>query len=74
MGEVDVWGVLILVIFCKLFDLEIENYLCCEFVYNCVGFVKFEGLGIVLLSSMMGEDFNVLVGLLLIVLCDMLCY
>lgn len=71
-GHADVRGVPTLVTFRQLGDEEIENYLRREPAYNCAGSAKSEGLGIALLSSMIGEDPNALVGLPLIALCDML--
>ena len=71
-GHADVRGVPTLVTFRQLSDEEIENYLRREPAYNCAGSAKSEGLGIALLSSMIGEDPNALVGLPLIALCDML--
>ncbi len=55
-----------------LSDAEIENYLCKEQPYHCAGSAKSEGLGIALMQSMNGNDPNALVGLPLILLCDML--
>ena len=71
-GEADVRGVPMLVTFRQLCDTEIENYLRREPAYNCAGSAKSEGLGIALLQSVRGDDPNALVGLPLIVLCDML--
>lgn len=71
-GHADVRGVPTLVTFRQLNGEEIENYLRREPAYNCAGSAKSEGLGIALLSSMIGEDPNALVGLPLIALCDML--
>lgn len=71
-GHADVRGVPTLVTFRQLSGEEIENYLRREPAYNCAGSAKSEGLGIALLSSMIGEDPNALVGLPLIALCDML--
>ena len=53
-------------------DSEIEAYLRKEQPYNCAGSAKSEGLGIALISKMTGTDPNALVGLPLILLCDML--
>ena len=71
-GESQVRGIPTLVTFRQLSDSEIENYLRREPAYNCAGSAKSEGLGIALLASMQGNDPNALVGLPLIVLCDML--
>ncbi|HXU92402.1 MAG TPA: Maf family nucleotide pyrophosphatase [Gallionella sp.] len=53
-------------------DDEIEAYLRKEQPYHCAGSAKSEGLGIALMSSMAGDDPNALIGLPLILLCDML--
>ena len=71
-GVADTRGIPVLVTFRQLGDAEIENYLRREPAYNCAGSAKSEGLGIVLLSSIRGDDPNALVGLPLIALCDML--
>ncbi|MDP2142584.1 MAG: Maf family nucleotide pyrophosphatase [Gallionella sp.] len=55
-----------------LSDDEIEAYLLKEQPYHCAGSAKSEGLGIALMSSMSGDDPNALIGLPLILLCDML--
>lgn len=55
-----------------LSDTEIEGYLLKEQPYHCAGSAKSEGLGIALMSRMSGDDPNALVGLPLILLCDML--
>lgn len=55
-----------------LSDAEIEDYLRKEQPYHCAGSAKSEGLGIALMSSMRGDDPYALVGLPLILLCDML--
>ena len=56
----------------KLSNHEIEQYLIKEKPYNCAGSFKSEGLGIVLISSMQGDDPNALIGLPLIQLVNML--
>ncbi len=56
----------------ELSDDEIEAYLRKEQPYHCAGSAKSEGLGIALMRSMSGDDPNALVGLPLILLCDML--
>lgn len=56
----------------NLSDDEIEAYLIKEQPYHCAGSAKSEGLGIALMSSMAGDDPNALIGLPLILLCDML--
>lgn len=55
-----------------LSNVEIENYLRKEQPYHCAGSAKSEGLGIALMQSMNGNDPNALIGLPLILLCDML--
>ncbi|OGS91632.1 MAG: septum formation protein Maf [Gallionellales bacterium GWA2_59_43] len=55
-----------------LTDAEIEAYLLMEQPYHCAGSAKSEGLGIALMSSMSGDDPNALIGLPLILLCNML--
>ncbi len=53
-------------------DEEIESYLRKEQPYDCAGSAKSEGLGIILISRMEGNDPNALVGLPLIDLVTML--
>ncbi len=53
-------------------DEQIENYLHKEQPYHCAGSAKSEGLGIVLIERMTGDDPNALVGLPLIALVEML--
>lgn len=53
-------------------DEEIESYLRKEQPYDCAGSAKSEGLGIILIARMEGEDPNALVGLPLIELVTML--
>lgn len=60
------------VVFRKLTEEQIENYLRRERPYNCAGSVKSEGLGIVLLDKLEGDDPNTLIGLPLIRLTRML--
>ena len=55
-----------------LSDAEIEGYLLKEQPYHCAGSAKSEGLGVALMSRMAGDDPNALVGLPLILLCEML--
>ncbi len=55
-----------------LSDAEIEGYLLREQPYHCAGSAKSEGLGIALMSKMTGDDPYALVGLPLILLCNML--
>jgi septum formation protein len=61
-----------LVKFRQYSDQEIENYLAKDQPYQCAGSAKSEGLGIVLIERMIGEDPNALVGLPLIKLVTML--
>ena len=65
-------GVSTLVTFRHLNDTEIENYLRKEQPYNCAGSAKSEGLGIAIIHRMQGDDPNALIGLPLILLCDLL--
>ncbi len=53
-------------------DEEIESYLRKEQPYDCAGSAKSEGLGIILISRIEGDDPNALVGLPLIELVTML--
>jgi len=53
-------------------DAEIEAYLRREQPYDCAGSAKSEGLGIILISRMEGNDPSALVGLPLIELVSML--
>lgn len=58
--------------FREVSDEEIEAYLRKEQPYHCAGSAKSEGLGIILISRMEGDDPNALVGLPLILLINML--
>jgi septum formation protein len=58
--------------FLEYSDDEIESYLLKEQPYDCAGSAKSEGLGIVLISRMEGDDPNALIGLPLIELVTML--
>ncbi|NOT14019.1 MAG: septum formation inhibitor Maf [Methylotenera sp.] len=58
--------------FRHLTDAQIENYLLKEQPYHCAGSARSEGLGIVLIESMQGDDPNALIGLPLIKVIDML--
>ncbi len=60
------------VIFRKLTDVQIENYLQKEKPYNCAGSFKSEALGICLFEKLQGDDPNTLMGLPLIRLVRML--
>ena len=60
------------VVFRKLSEQQIENYLRKEEPYNCAGSFKSEALGIVLFEKLIGEDPNTLMGLPLIRLVKML--
>jgi septum formation protein len=61
-----------LVKFKPLTDEQIESYLTKDQPYQCAGSAKSEGLGIVLIDRMIGDDPNALVGLPLIKLVSML--
>lgn len=56
----------------QLSDAQIEKYLNKEQPYHCAGSAKSEGLGIVLIASMEGDDPNALVGLPIMLLVNML--
>ena len=58
--------------FRQLSDDEIERYLVKEQPYHCAGSAKSEGLGIALISKIIGDDPNALIGLPLISLVTML--
>lgn len=58
--------------FRELSDQQIERYLSKEQPYHCAGSAKSEGLGIVLIERMKGDDPNALIGLPLIALVGML--
>ena len=60
------------VVFKKLTDQQISNYLNQEEPYNCAGSFKSEALGIALFERFEGEDPNALIGLPLIKLVEML--
>lgn len=60
------------VYFRELNDEQIHHYLTCEQPYDCAGSFKCEGLGIALFSKLSGDDSNILIGLPLIRLVDML--
>lgn len=60
------------VLFRKLTEVQIENYLRKEQPYHCAGSVKSEGLGAALLERFDGEDPATLIGLPLIRLVRML--
>lgn len=60
------------VVFRKLTEQQLENYLHKEQPYHCAGSVKSEGLGIALLERFDGDDPNTLIGLPLIRLIRML--
>jgi len=53
-------------------DEILERYLHAEQPYDCAGSAKAEGLGIVLIRKMSGDDPNALIGLPLIALVDLL--
>lgn len=58
--------------FRKYDDEQIERYLQREQPFNCAGSAKCEGLGIILIERMTGDDPNALIGLPLIALIEML--
>ena len=60
------------VVFRKLSQNHISNYVNREMPLNCAGSFKSEGLGITLFASMQGKDPNTLVGLPLIELTQLL--
>ena len=60
------------VYFRTLSDEEIKHYLEKEKPFDCAGSFKSEGLGIALFEKLEGRDPNALVGLPLILLCEML--
>ena len=60
------------VTFRSLTDEQILNYLRREQPFDCAGSFKIEGLGIALMESMAGEDYNALIGLPLIKLVSLL--
>lgn len=71
-GNIQAEVVPTLVKFRTFSDDEIESYLAKDQPYQCAGSAKSEGLGIVLIERMLGEDPNALVGLPLIKLVSML--
>lgn len=58
--------------FRNLNDQQLANYIEREKPYNCAGGFKMEGLGISLFEAIEGKDPNILIGLPLIRLIDML--
>ncbi|MGD7033987.1 Maf family protein [Methylotuvimicrobium buryatense] len=60
------------VYFKKLTNIAIERYVDLEKPFNCAGGFKSEGMGIVLLSKIEGDDPNALIGLPLIKLIGLL--
>ncbi|GGY70532.1 Maf-like protein [Cellvibrio zantedeschiae] len=60
------------VCFRELKDEQIHHYLTYEQPYDCAGSFKCEGLGIALFKELKGNDPNILIGLPLIRLVDML--
>lgn len=58
--------------FRQLTDPEIDAYLERERPYDCAGSFKVESAGICLFEALEGRDFNSLIGLPLIALCDLL--
>lgn len=60
------------VVFRRLTEAQIENYLQREKPYDCAGSAKSEALGIALIEALEGNDPSALVGLPLIALVDLL--
>lgn len=71
-NQVQVDNVRFSVIFRQLTPSQIENYLQRDKPYNCSGSFKSEGLGIILLEKMVGNDPTAIIGLPLIRLVRML--
>ena len=71
-GRVHLRGIPTEVRFRELSDDEIGRYINKEDALNCAGSARSEGLGIALMEYMRGDDPNALIGLPLIVLCEML--
>lgn len=68
ISEIDTYKVH----FKHLTSEEITTYIKKEQPYNCAGSFKSEGLGIALFERLEGRDPNTLIGLPLILLCEML--
>lgn len=60
------------VVFRRLSEREIANYVAREQPLDCAGSFRMEGLGITLFEKLEGDDPNTLIGLPLIRLCQML--
>ncbi|GGX81367.1 Maf-like protein YceF [Litchfieldella qijiaojingensis] len=60
------------VVFRRLGEREIANYVAREQPLDCAGSFRMEGLGIALFEKLEGDDPNTLIGLPLIRLCEML--
>lgn len=60
------------VTFRALTDRQINNYLRREKPFDCAGSFKIEGLGIALMEKMVGDDYNTLIGMPLMMLVSML--
>ena len=58
--------------FRTLTEQQAQQYVSLEQPLNCAGSFKSEGLGITLFEALQGRDPNALVGLPLILLCDLL--
>jgi len=71
-NQVQVDNIRFSVIFRQLTHSQIENYLQQDKPYNCSGSFKSEGLGIILLEKMVGNDPTAIIGLPLIRLARML--
>ncbi|MBB5017640.1 septum formation protein [Chitinivorax tropicus] len=71
-GHLQIADVVTQVRFRQLSDELIEAYLRKEQPYDCAGSAKSEGLGIIVIEAISGDDPNALIGLPLIRLIDML--
>ncbi len=58
--------------FRALSDADISTYVDMEQPFDCAGSFKVEGLGIHLFDALNGRDYNSLIGLPLIALCDLM--
>ncbi|MCG7601935.1 Maf family nucleotide pyrophosphatase [Halomonas sp. McH1-25] len=60
------------VLFRQLSEQEIDRYVALERPFECAGSFRMEGLGIALFARLEGDDPNILIGLPLIRLCQLL--
>lgn len=74
LGLVVIECVEVCVCFCILMDVVIECYLFVDQFYDCVGSVKVESLGVVLLEVVEFDDLMVFIGLFFICICVLLCW